>query len=229
MDKWYDGLPVMDRNKLSKFKATNDILVKELEENEIVLAKATFNKYLFYFLLIIDIGIFIESLKIYRENNNQTGFFFFLDFGIGLALLIFIISLLQTYLLITNERLIGSLVEVNSNTQWNIVKLVIPLRNIDNLVYDSGSQLKVLSKSNGYSIFTNSEDIELVRKTYYEYTQFKEKNETKDTELESKINPPSAVSNGNKYDEIEKLSELLGKGIVTQEEFDKKKRELLGL
>ncbi len=229
MEKWYDGLPVMDRNKLSKFKGTNDILLKELEENEIVLAKATINKYLFYFLLIIDIGIFIESLKIYRENNNQTGFFFFLDFGIGLILLIFIISLLQTYLLITNERLIGSLVEVNSNTQWNIVKLVIPLRNIDNLVYDSGSQLKVLSKSNAYSIFTNRDDIESVKKTYYAYTQFKEKNETMVSDLNSKINPPSAVSNENKYDEIEKLSELLKKGIVTQEEFDKKKRELLGL
>jgi hypothetical protein len=227
MEKWYEGLPVLDRNKLSKFKSANDILIKDLEENEIVLPKATFNKYLFYFLLIIDIGIFIGSLKIYKENNNQTGFFFYLLIAIGFFLLIYIFSLLQAFLLITNERLIGSLTEVNTNNQWNIVKLVIPLRNIDNLVYDSGSQLKVLSKSNGYSIFTNSEDIELVRKTYYAYTQFKEKNETKDIEL--KVNPPSVVSNESKYDEIEKLSELLGKGIVIQEEFDKKKRELLGL
>jgi glycerol-3-phosphate cytidylyltransferase-like family protein len=96
-------------------------------------------------------------------------------------------------------------------------------------VYDSGSQLKVISKSNGYSIFTNTDDIKLVRKTYYVYTQFKEKNETKTAEYGSKVNPQSVVSNVNKYDEIEKLSELLGKGIVTQEEFDKKKRELLGL
>jgi hypothetical protein len=115
MDKWYDGLPVMDRNKLSKFKSTNDILVKELEENEIVLAKATINKFLFYFLLIIDIGIFILSLKQYKENNYQTGFFFFLFLGIGLALMIYIIALLQTFLIITNERMIGSLTEVNSN------------------------------------------------------------------------------------------------------------------
>jgi hypothetical protein len=131
--------------------------------------------------------------------------------------------------LITNERLIGSLVDVNSNNQWSIVKLIIPLRNIDNLVYDSGSQLKVISKSNGYSIFTNTDDIELVKKTYYAYTQFKEKSETMGADLNSKVNAPSVVSNVNKYDEIEKLSELLGKGIVTQEEFDKKKRELLGL
>jgi hypothetical protein len=227
MEKWYDGLPVMDQNKLSKFKGTNDILVKELEENEIVLAKATINKYLYYFLLIVDIGIFILSLKQYKENNYQTGFFFFLFLVIGFALLIYIITLLQTFLLITNERMIGSLTEVNSNQYSGVVKLVIPLRNIDNLVYDSGSQLKVLSKSNGYSIFTNNEDIELVRKTYYAYTQFKEKNETKDIEL--KVNPPSVVSGTNKYDEIEKLSELLKKGIVTQEEFDKKKGELLGL
>ena len=32
MEKWYDDLPILDRNKLSKFKFTNDILVKELEE-----------------------------------------------------------------------------------------------------------------------------------------------------------------------------------------------------
>jgi hypothetical protein len=229
MEKWYDDLPILDRNKLSKFKFTNDIIVKELEVNEIVLAKATFNKYLFYFLLILDIGIFIGSIKTYKENNNQTGFFFFLFLGIAFFLLIYIISLLQTFLLITNERLIGSLVDVNSNNQWSIVKLIIPLRNIDNLVYDSGSQLKVISKSNGYSIFTNTDDIELVKKTYYAYTQFKEKSETMGADLNSKVNAPSVVSNVNKYDEIEKLSELLGKGIVTQEEFDKKKRDLLGL
>jgi predicted glutamine amidotransferase len=132
--------------------------------------------------------------------------------------------MLQTYILITNERLVASVAEANS---LNVIKLIIPLRNIDNLVYDAGIQLKVMSKSNAYSIFTNSEDIELVRKTYYAYTQFKEKNETR--ELELKVNPPSTVSNTNKYDEIEKLSELFKKGIITQEEFDKKKTELLGL
>jgi hypothetical protein len=49
------------------------------------------------------------------------------------------------------------------------------------------------------------------------------------TEGNFKENPPSVVGNINKYDEIEKLSELLRKGILTQEEFDMKKRELLGL
>jgi hypothetical protein len=134
--------------------------------------------------------------------------------------------MLQTYILITNERLIASVAEANS---LNVIKLIIPLRNIDNLVYDAGLQLKVMSKSNAYSIFTNRDDIESVKKTYYAYTQFKEKNETMGSDLNSKVNPSSVVSNESKYEEIEKLSELLGKGIVTQEEFDKKKIELLGL
>ncbi len=224
MDKWYDGLPVLDRNKLSKNKGINDILVKDLEENEIVLAKATFNRFVFYLMLFIVIGLFIWCIKIYKNNNNETDFKFLSVLTIGIAGLVYLLIMLQTYILITSERLVASVAEANS---LNVIKLIIPLRNIDNLVYDAGIQLKVMSKSNAYSIFTNSEDIELVRKTYYAYTQFKEKNETKYIEL--KVNPQSVVSNESKYDEIEKLSELLGKGIVTQEEFDKKKRELLGL
>jgi hypothetical protein len=224
MDKWYDGLPVLDRNKLSKNKGINDILVKDLEENEIVLAKATFNRFVFYLMLFIVIGLFIWCIKIYKNNNNETDFKFLSVLTIGIAGLVYLLIMLQTYILITNERLVASVAEANS---LNVIKLIIPLRNIDNLVYDAGIQLKVMSKSNAYSIFTNSEDIELVRKTYYAYTQFKEKNETR--ELELKVNPPSTVSNTNKYDEIEKLSELFKKGIITQEEFDKKKTELLGL
>lgn len=37
------------------------------------------------------------------------------------------------------------------------------------------------------------------------------------------------TSNLNKYDELEKLKELLDKNIITQEDFDKKKKELLNL
>jgi len=224
MDKWYDGLPVLDRNKLSKNKGINDILVKDLEENEIVLAKATFNRFVFYLMLFIVIGLFLWCIKIYKNNNNETDLKFLSVLTIGIAGLVYLLIMLQTYILITNERLVASVAEANS---LNVIKLIIPLRNIDNLVYDAGIQLKVMSKSNAYSIFKNSEDIELVRKTYYAYTQFKEKNETR--ELELKVNPPSTVSNTNKYDEIEKLSELFKKGIITQEEFDKKKTELLGL
>ena len=226
MEKWYDGLPILDRNKLSKNRGINDILVKDLEENEIVFSKATFNRIFFYFLLFLVIGSFIWCIKIYKNNNNETGFQFFSVLTFGIAGLVYLLIMLQTYILITNERLIASVAEANS---LNVIKLIIPLRNIDNLVYDAGLQLKVMSKSNAYSIFTNRDDIESVKKTYYAYTQFKEKNETMGSDLNSKVNPSSVVSNESKYEEIEKLSELLGKGIVTQEEFDKKKIELLGL
>lgn len=228
MEKWHDGLPIFERNKLSKFKPTNDLLIKDLEDNEIVLAKATINKFIVYFLLIIDVILFIVSFKIYKENNNQTNFFFFLFFGISITILVYVFVLLQNYLLITNERLIGSLIDLNSNSQWSSVKILIPLRNVDNLVYDSGNQLKVISKSNSYSIFTNREDIESVKKIYYKYTQFKEKHETRNFEPDS-INPSNNANINNKYNELEKLSEFLNKGIITQEEFDKKKKELLNL
>ena len=40
---------------------------------------------------------------------------------------------------------------------------------------------------------------------------------------------PTQTSDSNPYDEILKLNELLKMGILTQEEFDRKKKQLLGL
>jgi len=37
------------------------------------------------------------------------------------------------------------------------------------------------------------------------------------------------ASSSNNYDEIEKLGDLLGKGLLTQKEFDAKKKQILGL
>jgi len=228
MEKWYDGLPVLDRNKLSKNKGINDILVKDLKENEIVLAKATINKSFIYFTFLLVLISFIGSIKIYEMDNNQTSFGFYFAMSGAVIGVIRIITLSLTFLLITNERFIGDLVESKNFINLNTEKIIIPLNKIDNLIYEESS-INVTSNSKKYILYASNKDIELVRKTYYAYTQFKEKNETKGTELDPKVNPPSTVSDGNKYDEIEKLSELLGKGIVTQEEFDKKKRELLGL
>lgn len=43
------------------------------------------------------------------------------------------------------------------------------------------------------------------------------------------FNVPDAPSNNDKFVEIEKYKELLDKGIITEEEFERKKKELLGL
>lgn len=43
-----------------------------------------------------------------------------------------------------------------------------------------------------------------------------------------KIQENNQVSNGN-YDELSKLKDLLDKNVITQEEFDKKKKDILGL
>jgi hypothetical protein len=161
-------------------------------------------------------------------DNNQTSFGFYIRISGAAIGVIRIITLRLTFLLLTNERLIGNLMENNNFINLNSEKIIILLNKIDNLIYEEHS-INVTINSKKYILYANIKDIELVRKTYYAYTQFKEKNETMGADLNSKVNPQSAVNNENKYDEIEKLSELLGKGIVTQEEFDKKKRELLGL
>jgi len=40
--------------------------------------------------------------------------------------------------------------------------------------------------------------------------------------------PPAPPPNEGKYDELEKLWELLGAGIITQAEYDAKKQQILG-
>jgi len=43
------------------------------------------------------------------------------------------------------------------------------------------------------------------------------------------ISPPVTPTYDGKYDDLIKLSELKDKGILTQDEFDAKKRQILGL
>lgn len=48
-------------------------------------------------------------------------------------------------------------------------------------------------------------------------------------EAEPAVQQPVAPTTSDPYEEIAKLSQLKDQGIITQEEFDAKKRQLLGL
>ena len=53
----------------------------------------------------------------------------------------------------------------------------------------------------------------------------REKKELEEAKLENK----KENNNDNKFEEVKKYKDLLDSGIISQEEFDKKKKELLGL
>ena len=115
-------------------------------------------------------------------DNNQTSFGFYIGISGAAIGVIRIITLRLTFLLITNERFIGNLMENNNFINLNSEKIIIPLNKIDNLIYEEHS-FNVTINSKKYILYANNKNIESVRKTYYAYTQFKEKNETKITEL----------------------------------------------
>lgn len=62
-------------------------------------------------------------------------------------------------------------------------------------------------------------------KTYERYTNYLKRNKTLETENKTEVEQVSI----DPYEEIKKAKELLDMGIISQEEFEQKKKELLGL
>ena len=54
-------------------------------------------------------------------------------------------------------------------------------------------------------------------------------NELLNTRTQQALKGVHTINQQSNYDEIEKLKRLLDNGIITQEEFDAKKKQLLGL
>lgn len=48
-------------------------------------------------------------------------------------------------------------------------------------------------------------------------------------QMQASAPAPQAVSQDNQYAELEKLGQLKAEGILTQEEFDAKKKQILGI
>ena len=92
---------------------------------------------------------------------------------------------------------------------------------------EAGLEADKIDELLNYVMDQNGKDINVARnQADEEFTKMKAENEalkTKTTELTTKVD-------GYKdYDELKKFKELLDAGVITQEEFEAKKKQLLGL
>jgi hypothetical protein len=158
--------------------------------------------------------------------------------GIGFGILLFVlyfymwnIKIKKNYIMITSDRVIATLLYSETgkpSTNAGTTQINIPLKKIDSISYtDKGL--------NAHMIFVNSspaqyfsriekEDYNSLQSVYNEYLKNIEEIESENKNINSMDSKQNSGVN-----DLEKLADLLKKGIITDEEFTKKKKEILGL
>ncbi len=121
-------------------------------------------------------------------------------------------------LLLTNH----SLSFTSHTILQNKTTTVIPLRDIVNV-----KVTKNLLISQHISILTQSNEYIFV--VYHGQEWVSKINLAKQNEQVENYNAGNSTSNNNQYDELKKLKELLDSGIITEEEFVLKKRNILNI
>ena len=165
--------------------------------------------------LCIPVLYFIVCLFVYGDYTLRD---FFVFDGAAfipklLAIVIFVVALWAIYfteIVVTDKRVYGK-------TMFGR-RVDLPLDSISAVGYSAFHGISVGTSSGNisFALIVNNEEIhEAINKLLIE-------RQTKD----KKVNTDSSSSNA---DELKKYKDLLDSGIITQEEFDAKKKELLGL
>lgn len=117
---------------------------------------------------------------------------------------------------ITNQRIIMAQKRMMGNSIQTV-----SLNNINDITLNSGAALGIVTIDSIKEVFNIAVDKKSAKLIYNEIHN-----------VLGNINKPTiASSNGNNsnIDDIYKLKELLDNGIITQEEFDLKKKQILGI
>ena len=91
-------------------------------------------------------------------------------------------------------------------------------------VSESGVTIAINHSNSFFNATTSSDNLTLKIKN----PKFVQKQEEKEQDSSSKEESKESGQNNDKFEEIKKYKELLDLNIITQEEFDQKKKELLG-
>lgn len=150
----------------------------------------------------------------FLHYGRKEGFGYFVVLGIILVLIALIISwrIKKCNLTVTDKR-------INGQTFFG-TKIDLPIDTISGVVEIkllNGIKILSPSKKISYVFLKNAPE---VSKTISELITPKSK---------ENINIKNDSDNSGNVDELKKLKELLDMGVITQEEFDAKKKQLLGL
>ena len=213
MKNWHENLSELSRSVLSP----DQVSILRSDEKLFSFAKSKpYNLTLWFWVGIITTFVggigFIILLLVY--------IYFFINLKIK-----------KTYIMITSDRIIGfSLLSPSGkpDLRAGFTQINIPLKKIDSISYsDKGFNSDLIfinSSSSLYFTRIEKEDYNSLENAYNEYL--------KNIEIiESQNNQSSSIDSkqNSGVNDLEKLADLLKKGIITDEEFTKKKKEILGL
>ena len=161
-------------------------------------------------------SFYYPSLFFFIAEEDTISFWTFIG-SLFIAIVLFFIyrSCLKCYLTVTDKNVIG-------RTIWG-KKINLPVYQISSFSTRPLFSKIIVSTSSGNTSFAFIENYESIGKVISDLINSRQEQTTlKEThQTEQKFS--------NQLDDIIKLKEMLDSGIITQEEFDAKKKQLLGL
>ena len=125
------------------------------------------------------------------------------------------LSVSRSHIMITNENISG-------RTFWG-KKVVLPIHMVSSYSISKFFSIIAVSSASGFVKFPFIENYEEIGSVLQKLLNERQKNtETNKTLFLNK-------NNSNNLDDLKKLKELLDNGIISQEEFETKKKQLLGI
>lgn len=208
----------------------NSYIQNNLQSDEKLKMKAEINKIALIIpiiAIILDIIIFFGPFMTYLNSNSY-------EVSIGITILAVLLFIIVRSILETIKVLIYISTSVLAFTNKRVIskKGLLNVKILDSPI-DKINDFDIRQSLFG-RIFNYSKVIIKTSSSIYFFDYVKDaakfKNMLITTDRVQKVEiQENSQNTNNKYDELDKLKELLDKDIITKEEFDKKKKELLNL
>lgn len=162
----------------------------------------------------------------FRTEHSMKNAHIFLEFSVGVGILAGVLFIPNAIIWLINHVTRNTEITVTDKRVYGIGKFQkrvdLPLDSIS-AVGTLGKSSIAVSTSSGRIVFSLLDNRDAVHKAISDLLINRQSKQRSEQEQSAQ---PAAVSNA---DELIKYKELLDNGVITQEEFDKKKAQLLGL
>ncbi len=195
-----------------------------MEEKVLVKGKFSKKNILMIIFLIATAISFIVGIVQLEEYNAYSGFniygrgesyplFFVLAFVFGIAALISYLIMSRCEIVVTDKRVYGKI-------KFG-VRVDLPLKQISSVGQSIFQSLSIATSSGVIKFWLLENRAEVFNEISNLLSKFQENN-----------NAPTVIQNTvsqSNADELKKYKDLLDSGVITQEEFEAKKKQILGL
>ena len=168
------------------------------------------------------LGSYDKAVDHFFQEHSISYFYHVVYFVFGCVFLLFAIIFSLIYLSVSRSNIIITNENISGRTFWG-KKVVLPIHMVSSYSISKFFSVIAVSSASGFVKFPFIKNYEEIGSVLQKLLNERQKNTETNKSLFINKN------NSNNLDDLKKLKELLDNGIISQEEFETKKKQLLGI